>query len=747
MPTDQKTQAEKDREESLRNYIFANLDVEGIKNLLEAKNPDNVKATFLQNLLSNKKKNYKTFEDFLRDKGKIDTDFSPEEIISRYARSEPSLLRTYQQSLSNPSIGISGLDDARAQYDELSNQEFINDPKSNNYLAHIEKTLLSPLARRTTRLFQNEILPGLASQMVQSGAYGSKIHGDLQVKAAQKLQEDYMDKAEEIKARQYQQAAQLFHAGQDSKRSDIESRANLAERQQNASYTQDQRREEMANKIQSERQNYLNSLLATHNENIDRPEAETINMMNLVTGTLPQYRGMQPPKTAPLYSGNLMGKAKGGSIKMQKKNLKQAAKELQKKGRHGDTMLAHINPIEASLLKSMGGSGTINPDTGLPEYFFPFLLPLLAGGLGTLGAGALGLGTLGTLGLSGLAGGIGGMFGPKDQRAGFLKGGLMGLAAPTAIGALGSGLSGLGLSQGATLSKLAGSANAFAPGSFLGSSPIAGGKAGLNAMGLGSKIPAAAAAAGMSGLDKALAFAPALVSGYSAYSNNQQAKAIQEMNKEQIEEQKRAVKAMLKQRDLEAAERRRLEEEERLLDEREREMLMNMDFSMNELPAGVSRYKKGGQIKKMGYFKGGYVNAKDSGIKDNILASVPEGSYVMDATTVSLLGDGNSLAGKERIEEMLEKARSKKPKSFDGSFFYSGVEPTKVKVGMPMDVRISGGEYVIMPEDVVLFSKNGDNDEGSRRLDKMRINLKKQKKLPTGSHILPKTKEITAYLG
>jgi len=37
-------------------------------------------------------------------------------------------------------------------------------------------------------------------------------------------------------------------------------------------------------------------------------------------------------------------------------------------GRNGDTMLAHITPQEAALLKRMGGSGTINPYTGLPEY-------------------------------------------------------------------------------------------------------------------------------------------------------------------------------------------------------------------------------------------------------------------------------------------------------------------------------------------------------------------------------------------
>lgn len=45
------------------------------------------------------------------------------------------------------------------------------------------------------------------------------------------------------------------------------------------------------------------------------------------------------------------------------------AESMRKKGRFGDTMLAHITPEEAHVLKSMGGSGTINPHTGLPEFF------------------------------------------------------------------------------------------------------------------------------------------------------------------------------------------------------------------------------------------------------------------------------------------------------------------------------------------------------------------------------------------
>jgi hypothetical protein len=46
------------------------------------------------------------------------------------------------------------------------------------------------------------------------------------------------------------------------------------------------------------------------------------------------------------------------------------AQQLQSQGRGGDTMLAHITPEEAALLKARGGSGTVNPDTGLPEFGF-----------------------------------------------------------------------------------------------------------------------------------------------------------------------------------------------------------------------------------------------------------------------------------------------------------------------------------------------------------------------------------------
>ena len=63
------------------------------------------------------------------------------------------------------------------------------------------------------------------------------------------------------------------------------------------------------------------------------------------------------------------GFAEGGII-----NVREIASEIAKMGRNGDTMLAHITPAEARMLRRRGGSGTINPQTGLPEFFLKKLV-------------------------------------------------------------------------------------------------------------------------------------------------------------------------------------------------------------------------------------------------------------------------------------------------------------------------------------------------------------------------------------
>lgn len=49
-------------------------------------------------------------------------------------------------------------------------------------------------------------------------------------------------------------------------------------------------------------------------------------------------------------------------------NARELAEMLRQLGRGRDTVLAHITPEEAQMLMDMGGSGAMNPDTGLPEF-------------------------------------------------------------------------------------------------------------------------------------------------------------------------------------------------------------------------------------------------------------------------------------------------------------------------------------------------------------------------------------------
>lgn len=72
---------------------------------------------------------------------------------------------------------------------------------------------------------------------------------------------------------------------------------------------------------------------------------------------------------------------------------------LASRGRMGDTMLAHISPEEAAMLRAQGGAGTINPATGLPQFFkfknllkalVPIAINFIAPGLGAAVGTALG---------------------------------------------------------------------------------------------------------------------------------------------------------------------------------------------------------------------------------------------------------------------------------------------------------------------------------------------------------------------
>ena len=168
------------------------------------------------------------------------------------------------------------------------------------------------------------------------------------------------------------------------------------------------------------------------------------------------------------------GYARGG--------LRVAGKQLGRMGQGGDTMLAHINPREAEVLRRMGGQGTVNPNTGLQEYkglkniiktALPIALSIVAPGLGTAIGTAIGLsGTAAAVAGGALLGGATSFATGGDPLLGALTGGIGGAASgvseflggfanigePTAnllagagTGALTSAIRGGNIAQGAML--------------------------------------------------------------------------------------------------------------------------------------------------------------------------------------------------------------------------------------------------------------------------------------------------------
>ncbi len=150
-------------------------------------------------------------------------------------------------------------------------------------------------------------------------------------------------------------------------------------------------------------------------------------------------------------------------------------------GRGGDTMLAHINPREAAVLKAMGGSGTVNPNTGLREFkggggflgdivkiAVPIAANIMFPGLGIVGSALLGGATSALTGgnfaqgaLGGaLGGGLGSMIGGgasglvQSMGGSALSGVTQNLIGNSLAGGLGSMAQGKGFEQGALMGGL-----------------------------------------------------------------------------------------------------------------------------------------------------------------------------------------------------------------------------------------------------------------------------------------------------
>jgi len=133
---------------------------------------------------------------------------------------------------------------------------------------------------------------------------------------------------------------------------------------------------------------------------------------------------------------------------------------------------------------------------------------------------------------------------------------------------------------------------------------------------------------------------------------------------------------------------------------------------------------------EQGYRRGGYVDGHSGGQQDNVPMEIPEGSYVMDATTVSLLGDGNSKNGARRLKEL------------ENRFLKTGIV-RNLEPNQNVRVRVSDGEYILNKNTVSKIGK-GSNKKGVQTLNKMRENLREQKGVK--KFLPPKSKQISKYM-
>lgn len=117
---------------------------------------------------------------------------------------------------------------------------------------------------------------------------------------------------------------------------------------------------QMVDAILAEPQNYAEIRADFISEGVPEdllPEEFDPNFFGALNLALDQMLGSSLPMTTQQF-------AQGGIA-----TLNPIAQLLAAQGRNGDTMLAHITPAEARMLRRRGGSGTINPVTGLPEFF------------------------------------------------------------------------------------------------------------------------------------------------------------------------------------------------------------------------------------------------------------------------------------------------------------------------------------------------------------------------------------------
>lgn len=131
---------------------------------------------------------------------------------------------------------------------------------------------------------------------------------------------------------------------------------------------------------------------------------------------------------------------------------------------------------------------------------------------------------------------------------------------------------------------------------------------------------------------------------------------------------------------------------------------------------------------------GYYACGGGTGQSDDIPAMLHDGDYVMDAESVSALGDGSSKAGKQVLDGFRERVPHVDHHAEGGPATTS-----------PVPAKIADGEYVF-PAAFVTALGHGDNKKGAEILDGLREKLRQHKRSAPLDKIPPKAKSPLDYI-
>jgi hypothetical protein len=388
--------------------------------------------------------------------------------------------------------------------------------------------------------------------------------------------------------------------------------------------------------------------------------------------------------------------------------------QLREEGRGQDTELAIITTDIAKIFEEMnGGKTNYNPTTGFPEYGFLKQLGRIAAGIGGfLIGGPLGAAVGAGLAHKATGDSWGGAF--KAAAIGFGAGAGFNFAAP----GLGFGNAAIPTSSSMLGSYLPSWAGGAASSNVAGSGGFGAEHAMVN-QARAMAFPAATQAGGQGGFLNSLMTPSTLIplgaAGLMAFKGASDEKKQQEEH----ERQKNAEEQSL---------RSRFGFDEKIRGGKPYELVPNnQPLSEEDLRSGIQQPHF---IHKPNYGGGGAIRGIGKGQQDNIPKDIKKNSYIIDASSVSDIGDGSSQAGIKELNNFFAKIPTDyKQHEAKGGFIKAMVSPD---------------EYEVEPEVVTAIGK-GSNEKGAKILEKFIKQVRKQKRT-SGDKLPPKAKPISGYL-